>query len=141
MEDEGLLDPLNEIHLTALHYVYLSKVNDKLRAWNKAWSQHRIRTTGRSPVQMWVSGQITNPTGIELTAENIPNYGVESIINADNEVEQTNMLPMLDHLSIPMSDQCKQHLANEIPANWISKNYGVNYYIKAVNVIQHHTDI
>jgi hypothetical protein len=49
MEDEGLLDPLNEIHLTALHYVYLSKINDKLHVWNRAWSHHRIRTTRRSP--------------------------------------------------------------------------------------------
>ena len=91
MEDEGLLDPLNEIHLTALHYVYLSKINDKLHVWNRAWSHHRIRTTRRSPVQMWVSGQVTNPTGIELTAESIPNYGVEGIISEDNEEEQRNV--------------------------------------------------
>ena len=140
MEDEGLLDPLNEIHLTALHYVYLSKINDKLHVWNRAWSHHRIRTTRRSPVQMWVSGQITNPTGIDLTAESIPNYGVEGIINEDNEEEQRNV-PMQDPLSIPMSDQCKQHLVNEIPANWISENYGVDYYIRAVNVIQHYTNL
>ena len=34
--EEGLLDPLNDIHLAALHYVYLSLINEKLKVWNRA---------------------------------------------------------------------------------------------------------
>ena len=30
MEDEGILDPLNQIHLAALHYVYLKLINKRL---------------------------------------------------------------------------------------------------------------
>ena len=32
MEDEGILDPLNEIHLAALHYIYLPLINEKLNS-------------------------------------------------------------------------------------------------------------
>ena len=35
-EQGGLLDPLNEVHLACLHYVYLPKINEKLKIWNKA---------------------------------------------------------------------------------------------------------
>jgi len=31
MEVEGLLDPLNEVHLAALHYVYLPVISDELK--------------------------------------------------------------------------------------------------------------
>ena len=33
MEDEGILDPLNDFHVAALHYVFLSKINEKLQLW------------------------------------------------------------------------------------------------------------
>jgi len=33
MEVEGLLDPLNEVHFAALHYLYLPVINDELKVW------------------------------------------------------------------------------------------------------------
>ena len=45
MEDEGILDPLNDMHIAALHHVFLAKINDKLKLWMDAWSDHRMRTT------------------------------------------------------------------------------------------------
>ena len=67
MEEPGLLDPLNEVHLACLHYVYLPKINEKLKIWNKAWATHRMRTTKTSPLKLWISGQMNNQVGIELT--------------------------------------------------------------------------
>lgn len=130
MEDEGFLNPLNEIHLSALHFVYLSKIKEKLQIWSRAWSYHRMRTTRRSPIQMWVSGQIQNPTGIELTGEAIPNYGVEGIVQEDRTGHS---------LSFVLSDQCKQQLNDQIPAHW--RNHEVDHYIKAVNIIKHHNSL
>ena len=37
MEDEGLLDPPNEIHLVALHHIYLPLINEKLKVWIREW--------------------------------------------------------------------------------------------------------
>jgi hypothetical protein len=31
MEDSEILDPMNDIHIAALHYVYLPKINEKLQ--------------------------------------------------------------------------------------------------------------
>ena len=66
MEVEGFLDPLNEIHLAALHYVYLPVINDELKVWSSAWSRHRLRTTRSLPIRIWISGQLQSPLGIEL---------------------------------------------------------------------------
>ena len=45
MEEEDILDPLNESHLAALHYVFLPLVNEKLNLWKTAWAHHQMRTT------------------------------------------------------------------------------------------------
>jgi hypothetical protein len=69
MEEEGMLDdPLNELHLMGLHFVYLPLVNKKLNLWQSAWAHHRMRTTRSTPAQLWLTGQINNPMGLDLSS-------------------------------------------------------------------------
>ena len=70
LEDEGMLDPFNNLHITILHYVYLPKINEKLELWRNAWSRHHMRTVRSSPIRLWVSGQVQNSVGIELSSAN-----------------------------------------------------------------------
>ena len=59
LEDRGLLDPLNDIHIFALHYVYLPRINETLRDFVEGWNNHKIRTTGyKTPNQLFVEGSI-----------------------------------------------------------------------------------
>ncbi|KAJ7386861.1 hypothetical protein OS493_006894 [Desmophyllum pertusum] len=135
MEDEGILDHLNDLHLAALHHVYLSKIQEKLDIWNRAWSQHRMQTTRSSPIRMWVAGQLQNPVGIELRGEAIPSYGVEGFI--DDEAEDGSGRPIFDPPSFQLSDNCREQLSIEIPATWISPNFGIDLYPKALDIITH----
>ncbi|KAJ7380779.1 hypothetical protein OS493_007159 [Desmophyllum pertusum] len=135
MEDEGILDHLNDLHLAALHHVYLSKIQEKLDIWNRAWSQHRMRTTRSSPIRMWVAGQLQNPVGIELRGEAIPSSGVEGFI--DDEAEDGSGRPIFDPPSFQLSDNCREQLSIEIPATWISPNFGIDLYLKALDIITH----
>ena len=64
MEDNAILDPLNTHHISALHHVFLPLINQKLKIWQQAWSSHRMRTTKRSPMQLWLSSQMQNPVGL-----------------------------------------------------------------------------
>ena len=57
MEEGGILDPLDESNLAALHYVFVPLVNAKLDIWQSAWAHHRIRTARATPAQLWLSGQ------------------------------------------------------------------------------------
>ena len=63
IEDQGILDPLNNIHIAALHHVYLPRINEKLELWRNTWARHRVRTIRSSPLRLWVAGQLQNPVG------------------------------------------------------------------------------
>ena len=59
LENEGLLDVLNEVHLFALHYVYLPRINHSLKCFQDGWNHHGIRTARhQSPQQMFVEGSL-----------------------------------------------------------------------------------
>eukprot|EP00794_Sanderia_malayensis_P011470 gene11470-12666_t len=54
MEQQMLLDPDNEIHLNAVQYVYIPKINHALKMFVDQWNNHPIRTArGHSPLQLW----------------------------------------------------------------------------------------
>ena len=56
-EHIGLLDPLNEAHLFALHYVLIPRINRSLEAFQRGWNHHSIRTeSNKSPHQLFVQG-------------------------------------------------------------------------------------
>lgn len=67
IEDNGILDPLNDRHLAALHYTFIGKINEKLKFWKEAWAHHRIRTAKSSLIALWVSGQYERIVGMEIT--------------------------------------------------------------------------
>ena len=84
MEEEKILDPLNDIHLSCLHYIFLPKINDKLQIWRNAWAKHRMRTTKTSPLKLWIAGQTNNPIGLNII--DVDSYGVEGIIDTDDDI-------------------------------------------------------
>lgn len=57
LESLGHLQPLNEIHLYALHYVYLPRINQSLKLFVRGWNEHGIRTANnQSPRQLFTAG-------------------------------------------------------------------------------------
>lgn len=40
MEQEGLLDVDNEVHLFCLHYIFIPRINDSLVEFMNAWNTH-----------------------------------------------------------------------------------------------------
>ncbi|XP_053281934.1 uncharacterized protein LOC128443164 isoform X2 [Pleuronectes platessa] len=54
LEREGLLNPVNEIHLYALHWCFLPRIQKHLQFFQRGWNCHRLRTEGnQSPLQLW----------------------------------------------------------------------------------------
>lgn len=60
LEDEGLLDILNDIHvdLFTLPNVFISKINERLIIWQGAWNHHRIRTVNSTPMRLYTAGMM-----------------------------------------------------------------------------------
>lgn len=139
MEDEGILDPLNETHVAALHFTFMPQVNEKLQIWSEAWAGHRMRSVRSSPRTLWMSGQFENPVGI--SDHELQFYGVEGIVNAENINITDVQRPNLDSVSIRIiTDHCRQQLELEIPTSGISRNFGIDKYLKAVEIITRYTE-
>lgn len=57
LENEGVLDPDNEMHIWALHYVYLPRINRDLQDFMTQWNHHGLRTEHHmTPLQIFVRG-------------------------------------------------------------------------------------
>eukprot|EP00112_Aurelia_sp_Birch-Aquarium-sp1_P000010 Seg1.12 transcript_id=Seg1.12/GoldUCD/mRNA.D3Y31 product="hypothetical protein" protein_id=Seg1.12/GoldUCD/D3Y31 len=131
MEEKGILDPLDEFHIAALHYVYMARVNEKLSIWRDAWANHRMRTIKTSPLKLWVSGQMQSPVGVELEDADLEYYGAEGIIE-DATVPGGRPIFAAPYL---LSDELLDHLNMRVPQNLFSENHGIIMYVKVLQEI------
>lgn len=54
LEDQGTLDPDNEVHLLALHRSFRPLIQQSLDSFKDAWNYHGLRTErNQSPEQLW----------------------------------------------------------------------------------------
>ena len=137
MEESNLLDPLNDHHIAALHHAYLPKTNKMLEMWRNAWARHRLRTTRSSPMQMWLSGQLQNPVGVDNInmADIITMYGVEGNIGEDEDI---NHRPIFNPPQVELSENCLQEMVHQVPSTWTSNNYGIDKYQETLAIIINH---
>lgn len=57
LEDCGVLDPLNNVDLFALHMVFIPRINRHIDIWMEGWNHHGMRTSGSlSPLQQFTEG-------------------------------------------------------------------------------------
>ena len=57
MESCGILEPANELHLFALHYVFLPRINRNLQMFQEAYNRSPLGTErGCSATQLWIRG-------------------------------------------------------------------------------------
>ena len=136
MQEKGILDPFNDLHIAALYHVYLPKINRKLELWKNAWSRHRVRTKNSSPLRVWVADQLQNPVGIECDIADIEHYGVEGVLHEERDEDSR---PIFE-APYTLSDHCLQSLRNQVPPGWSSTNYGIEVYLQALNIIENSND-
>ena len=80
LEDRGVLDPLNELHLFALHFTYIPRINKCLEEFKNQWENHPLSSEGnRSPLQLFTSGMLEN--------EQSSYAGVASVFDSDSAHE------------------------------------------------------
>ena len=59
MEESGSLNMDNPIHISALHYVFLSRINRAITSFKTAWNNHPLRTEHNwSPQRIWSNGMV-----------------------------------------------------------------------------------
>lgn len=59
LEAERIIDLNNEMHLWALHFIYLPRINRDLGLFCSQWNHHGLRTErNQSPLQLFVQGRL-----------------------------------------------------------------------------------
>jgi len=114
MEQEAGLDPDDPIHIFALHFVFLPRINARLDQFIDTWDNHTVRTEGLSPRQMFISGSICfgnrgyhaadiveaeNSIGHDIESEE--DYGIEDLEEFDGmeECEGVAVNPVMVNIS------------------------------------------
>ena len=82
LEHHNILDPTNDIHLYAIHYVYVPRINKALREFKEGWNNHPIRTENNtSPHQLFVVQSLqlqrSGLVALDFFVQVNSNYGIE----------------------------------------------------------------
>ncbi|XP_045202384.2 uncharacterized protein LOC123555860 [Mercenaria mercenaria] len=98
LEGQGILDVDNEMHILALHLVYLPRIQRCLDKFCAAVARRPLRTENqRTPMQMWISGQVLNPA-VQLTNQELDLYGLDFSGPVDTNPDQDIVVPPLYEL-------------------------------------------
>ena len=140
LEQHHLLDPINELHLFALHYIFLPRINRTLDEMVRSWNNHPMSTErNRSPRQLWHSG---------ISAATNSNYlAMQSVFASDQEMNEFGHgggpTPDLDsdndvevpEVSFALSGEQWQQLQQNVEPLENDNNHGINLFIAALDII------
>lgn len=63
LEEDGLLDIANALHLFCVHFVFLPRLQTALKTFVAGWNNHPLRSErNRTPEQLWNVGHLLNLT-------------------------------------------------------------------------------
>ena len=61
LENEGLLEIDNAVHLFSLHYVFTPRINQHLTTFMEGWDCHPLSSEkNKSPNQLWIEGLVSS---------------------------------------------------------------------------------
>lgn len=138
MESQGTLDPVNERDLYALHYIYLPRINQSLRAFQEGWNHHGIRTEhNRTPNQLFAFGalqlQQSGLAAMDFFEQVSEDYGVtEDGLATDENSSEGVPIPRSTIELSELKFQQLQNLVNPLPE---STDYGISLYQEVVQYL------
>ena len=141
LERNGVLDPINEIHLYCLHLVYTNLINEALDAFKGQWNNHPITTeTNFSPQQLWVRGMVisrnSNHTAVRDVVDASPDisqYGVDEE-GPVPEAEQQYSIEV-PQSPIHLEEVQLHHVQNAIEMSRNVDDNGITSYVTALEII------
>ena len=133
MEDEGILEILDSVHLYSLHYVFIPRINRSLDDFIQKKNNHPVSSEkNQSPLQMWEKDMLDNMHSgyTALSPAEIDDFGVdpEGLSPVDEEDYQVNVSPP----SIEVSDN---HLTQMPCPLQGDENSGVNIFKQCVELL------
>ena len=134
LEQQGKLDPLSEMELYCLHYVYIPRITRALNAFHDGWNNHAITTEHCStPLQMFTSGVIAS-SSLDTSA-----YTFSADLDSNNspvDVSSNSILvPSINSLLTAAQENELSSLVNPLQD---STDYGVELFEQVKDYVSHH---
>lgn len=138
LEDRELLDPLNEVHLFVLHYVYLPRINRSLEGFVKGWNSHTVRTAGfMTPNQLFVEGSLrlhlSGLTALDFFDRvDETYYGVDEDVVVERDDDEGAPVPESDFV---LQHEHYEELKSLVNPHARSDSYGIDFYQAALTFV------
>jgi len=136
LEQQGVLDPLNEYHLYALHFIYLPRINRSLEEFKAGWNHHSIRTEhNATPLQLFSAGALrlrnSGAVAVDFFDRVENNYGVEEdgVVGNDGGVD-------IPENRIQLSGEQHSELQSRIDPLSDGDDFGVELYERTLDFLR-----
>lgn len=135
IESEGVLDPLNDVDMFCLHYIYLPRINRSLQGFKESWNRHSMSTEGNmSPYQMFFEGLSAIQTD-SSSAVNSPHMNTGS---ANHTIDIPNRVEVPRNTFVPCSILLTQ-LSIVQPLH-VSTDFGKSFYYEVIQIVGRHLE-
>lgn len=140
LEDNELLDPLNELHLFALHYTYIPRINKCLQEFKGQWENHPLSSERNlSPIQLYTAGMLENEHSGYAAVESLfyacsmHDYGFDP--SAPVPLEEENYQVVVPETTVPLSGQQIAFLESHCNPLQENDRSGENTYLDCLRIL------
>lgn len=133
LEESGLYDSNDQVHIYALWYVFTPRINRHLLMFQNGWDNHPLRTEGNmTPNQLWIYGQRTH---YEEIISNYSSYGIDWRGPTPSRVIDNQYGVHVPEINLNLSPQQEDILKTSIDPLGQSDDFGRNIYMDCVNIL------
>lgn len=136
MEQQLIADRNNCLHLFAIRYVFLPRINRALAEFREQWNNHPIRTAGQqSPNQLWIAGMMQNREVVQALPESVEFYGIDD----DEQLEevQTDNNVVVPEINLALSEEQEDELLQRFPPDEDDGNEGIHLFCDVIEYLTH----
>ena len=135
LESEHDLNPSDDVHLYALHFVYLPRISRSLTEFTESWNNHPIRTSkNQTPLQLWSMGFYESEQNL-LQITDLHSYGIDwDGPTPDIETQNNVVVPEVE---IDLTNDQIVYLKEHFDPLRDDDNCGINIFCDVMTYIQH----
>ena len=134
LESEGVLDPLNEVDMFCLHFIYLPRINKAIDEFVQSWNHHPLSSEGNmTPSQIFVAYF----TALDRRNSTSTPSGPMGNQLPPLQESDTGSVPRSTFTPCPILDQ----LLSAVDPLQHSSNFGVDIYYQVIGITGQHLQL
>ncbi len=133
LEEENILDPLNEVDIFCLHYIFLPRIIKSLDEFRGSWNHHSLSTEGNKSPQLFTEG-------VYLLAEEGGAINPEH--HTDMELDEILSIPSDDEVPVVTVPSTKFQPCPQILSDLkYSDDMGKDLFLQCLQILGLHLQI